>query len=188
MLSPEQIRTLAHPMRSRMHVRLRTGGPATATALARELDTNSGATSYHLRRLADAGLVADTGEGAGRRRLWAATSAHTTWTPADLVGDEDAETALAWLSRDYLRHFDRHFERWLDAESAWPAPWRQTLGMTDVAILATAEQAAAMRAEIDAVLHRYRRVGQGNPSARRVAVYVSTYPIDLDRPPRGVGE
>lgn len=42
-----------------------------------------------------------------------------------------------------------------------------------------------MKAEIDDVVDRYRRVGQGNPAARRLAVYNVTYPLDLDRIPRG---
>ncbi len=182
-LDAERVKTLAHPLRSRLVSELRRGGPATATALAASLQTNSGATSYHLRRLAAAGLVRDTGEGTGRQRLWAAASDYTQWTPSDFAGDEDAETALNWLTRDYLRHFHTRFERWLDVEAQWPARWRDTLGMNDHLILATAEQTAAMMAELDAVVQRYRRVGQGNPQARRVAIYLTSYPVDLDRPP-----
>src|SRR4029453_9584821 len=44
---------------------LRVGGPATATALARSLDTNTGATSYHLRKLASVGLAGEAEEGGG---------------------------------------------------------------------------------------------------------------------------
>ena len=57
-----QLRVLAHPLRSRLLGALRHGGPATATALAARLGTNSGATSYHLRQLAEAGLVEDDPE------------------------------------------------------------------------------------------------------------------------------
>ncbi|MHB8275174.1 MAG: winged helix-turn-helix domain-containing protein, partial [Dermatophilaceae bacterium] len=61
---------LAHPLRSRLLAELRVSGPATATTLAAVLQTNSGATSYHLRKLAQVALVVDSGEGRGRRRLW----------------------------------------------------------------------------------------------------------------------
>ena len=40
------LRVLAHPLRSRLLSTLRVGGPATATDLAAQLGTNSGATSY----------------------------------------------------------------------------------------------------------------------------------------------
>ena len=40
-------------------------------------------------------------------------------------------------------------------------------------VLLTAEQLSAMREEVGEVVARYRRVGQGNPEAKRVAVYLS---------------
>ena len=74
-LNSQQIRTLAHPLRSRLLGALRVDGPATATTLAQALDTNTGATSYHLRQLAEVGLVAeDVDRGTGRQRWWRAVA------------------------------------------------------------------------------------------------------------------
>ncbi len=50
-------------------------------------------------------------------------------------------------------------------------------------MLVTAESLEAMREEMWDLIERYRRVGQGNPQARRIAVYAFAYPLDLDRPP-----
>ena len=179
------LKVLAHPLRSRLLGRLRIGGPATATDLAAQLGTNSGATSYHLRRLESVGLVTDTGEGEGKRRLWRASTDSHQYEPSDFAGDEDAETALGWLQRDYSRHLGEQFERWLDVEHGWPLEWRDAAGMGDSFVVATAEQVRAMNQEIWEVVERYRRVGQGNPSARRVAVYLLDFPLDLDRTPKG---
>ena len=164
---------------------MRVDGPATATDLAAALSTNSGATSYHLRRLESVGLVTDTGEGEGKRRLWRASTTSHQYEPSDFVGDEDAETALGWLQRDYSRHLGERFERWLDVAESWPVAWQDAVGMADTFVIATPEQVQAMNEELRDVVERYRRVGQGNPSARRVAVYFTSYPVDLDRPPRG---
>lgn len=183
-LDATALKTLAHPLRSRLLSTLRRGGPATATALAATLGTNSGATSYHLRRLESVGLVADTGEGEGKRRLWRAATDSHQFEPSDFVGDEDAETALNWLVRDYIRHLGEQFERWLDVESTWPTAWRDAAGMDDTFVIATPEQVQAMKAELDEVFQRYRRVGQGNPAARRLAAYSVIYPLDVDRAPR----
>ncbi|PRY60310.1 ArsR family transcriptional regulator [Knoellia remsis] len=184
-LDATALKTLAHPLRSRLLSALRRGGPATATDLAAALGTNSGATSYHLRKLESVGLVADTGEGEGKRRLWRAATDSHQWEPSDFAGDEDAETALNWLTRDYTRHFAEQFERWLDVEATWPPEWRDAAGMNDSYVIATPAQLQQMNAEIDEIVTRYRRVGQGNPAARRLAVYNVTYPLDLDRVPRG---
>ena len=183
-LDAAALKVLAHPLRSRLLSALRIDGPATATDLATRLSTNSGATSYHLRKLESVGLVSDNGEGEGKRRLWQAATDFHTWDASDFAGDEDSETALGWLVRDYARHFAQQFERWLDVEADWPMPWRDAAGMSDSFIIATAEQVEQLKSELDELLARYRRVGQGNPAARRLAVYSAVYPLDLDRTPR----
>ena len=61
-LDSVRLRTLAHPARARLLGLLRIEGPATATALAQRLGTNSGQTSYHLRQLAAVGLVVEDTE------------------------------------------------------------------------------------------------------------------------------
>lgn len=183
-LDATALKVLAHPLRSRLLSTLRRGGPATATDLAAALGTNSGATSYHLRRLESVGLVTDTGDGEGKRRLWRASTESHQFEPSDFAGDEDAETALNWLVRDYTRHFAEQFERWLDVESTWPTEWRDAAGMSDSFIIATPEQVEELKTEVDELLARYRRVGQGNPRARRLAVYSVLYPLDLDKAPQ----
>jgi DNA-binding transcriptional ArsR family regulator len=183
-LTSESLRVLAHPLRSRLLGALRRTGPATATDLAQALGTNSGATSYHLRRLESVGLVEDTHEGEGRRRLWRAASEYHSWHPSDFEGDEDSETALNWLTRDYARHFAEQYEKWLDVSMTWPTAWQDACGSSDAAVLVTPEALEQLREEMWNLIERYRRVGQGNPQARRVAVYAFAYPIDLDRPPR----
>src|SRR6478609_10071899 len=165
-LTPESVRVLAHPLRSRLLGALRRHGPSTATDLATLLGTNSGATSYHLRKLETVGLVSDTGEGEGKRRLWRAATDFHSFYASDFAGDEDSETALNWLSRDYVRHFAAQAERWVDASPSWPPAWQDACGSSDDMVLLTAEQLSAMRDEIGEVVTRYRRVGQGNPEAK----------------------
>ena len=92
-LDNTSVKVLAHPLRSRLLGALRLGGPATATALAARLGTNSGATSYHLRRLEDVGLVTDTGEGSGKQRWWAASADVTPACNSSSGADATANTA-----------------------------------------------------------------------------------------------
>jgi DNA-binding transcriptional ArsR family regulator len=184
-LGAHAVKVLASPLRSRIVTQLRRSGPLTATALAALLSTNSGATSYHLRRLESVGLVADTGEGKGKERLWRATTEQPSWTPSELADDEDATTALNWLERDYVRHFASRAEQWLDVQQDWPVEWVDHLGLNDNVVLVNLEQLRVMWAEMEQVLQKYRRGGQGNPQAKRVAVYTYAYPVDLDQSGRG---
>ncbi len=184
-LDATAVKVLAHPLRSRLVSQLRRSGPSSATELAALLQTNSGATSYHLRKLESVGLVADTGDGKGKERLWRASTESHSWTFSELADDEDAVTALNWLERDYVRHFAGKAEQWLDVAPTWPPGWTDHLGLNDNVALVSRQQLATMRAEIEGVLQKYRRVGQGNPNAKRIAVYTYAYPVDLDQTPRG---
>ena len=64
-------KALAHPVRQEMLRHLDSQGPATSTTLAEALGESTGTTSYHLRVLADAGVIEEApGHGDGRERWW----------------------------------------------------------------------------------------------------------------------
>lgn len=176
------LRALAHPLRSRILAELRVHGHATASDLARALDTHTGATSYHLRRLEDVGLVEDTDTGTGRRRVWRAAAEVVPLTTEDEPLDEDDAQAADWLALDYLAHFGERAQGWLADQQGWDPVWRELFGLEDHAVQVSAEQLAALKAELSEVLERYRRVGQGNPQAKRVVVYTCALPVERRSP------
>lgn len=178
-LDERSVKVLAHPLRSRILSRLRIAGPATATTIAAALGTNSGATSYHLRALESVGLVVDTEEGAGRRRLWRAASRAHSWVNSAFDGDEDARTAMDWLQRDYVRQFAVRAEEWLDAATDWPAEWVDAMGLSDTFLEVTPAQAADLQRELAALAEKYRDAGAGDASARRIHLTTFTRPVDL---------
>lgn len=182
-LDGQAVRVLAHPLRSRLLSQLRLRGPATATDLAGALHTNTGATSYHLRKLESVGLVTDTGEGEGKRRLWQASTTYHAWKRSDFADDEDATTASGWLERDYVRQLAVRAERWQDATEAWPTEWADASGLRDTFVIVTADQLQELHAELDAVLARFRHAGGGDVRARRVQVYTYAHPSDIDDVP-----
>lgn len=184
--APAALRVLAHPLRSRILAELRVHGEATSADLARALDTHTGATSYHLRRLAEVGLVVDTGTGTGRRRVWQADPGAQLRPDLEQAPvDEDDASAVDWLALDYLGHFHDRARGWVEQRGRWPGAW-QVAGLEDHLVQVSAEQLTALRAELVEVLERYRRVGQGNPQAKRVVVYTCALPVD--QPPRIVPE
>jgi DNA-binding transcriptional ArsR family regulator len=64
-------KALGHPLRQEILRQLDTRGPATSTTLAEALGESTGTTSYHLRVLADAGVIEEVpGRGDGRERWW----------------------------------------------------------------------------------------------------------------------
>lgn len=176
-LDAHALRVLAHPLRSRLLSELRLHGPATATELADRLATNTGATSYHLRKLETVGLVADTDTGAGKRRVWEAATRGHSWEPSDFVGDEQAEESITWLTRHYVAQTVERTEQWLQHERGWPQEWRDALGYTDDGVTVTPEQARALFLELQELIGRYREAGKGDPAARRVLVSAQALPV-----------
>jgi DNA-binding transcriptional ArsR family regulator len=182
-LDKEALKVLAHPLRSRLLVELRLHGPATATDLAQRLETNTGATSYHLRRLASVGLVTETEDGRGRQRPWRAATDMHSWDEHDASGDPDAEAATDWLRRSYLRFFVQRYEQWLDVQSSWPIDWQDAAGATDFALRLTAERLAAFQADVLAVAQRYRELPPVAPGSdeQTVQVHLYSFPLEAER-------
>ena len=90
--SASGLRALSHPTRLRMLMLLRLEGPATATTLAQRLGLNTGATSYHLRQLAEHGFIEEDSErGDARDRWWKASHESTHASIADRSADEQEE-------------------------------------------------------------------------------------------------
>jgi len=176
-LDSRQIRVLAHPLRSRLLSQLRLSGPATATRLAEVLGTNTGATSYHLRQLAEVGLVAeDAGAGHGRERWWRAAHDVTSWERDQFAGDPDAQAASDWLTSNFAHQLAERIEDWNKVVADEPAEWRAAAEFSDWILRLDAAQLTAMTSELAAVVDRWRAETPG-PDARQVLLYV--YPVPL---------
>jgi predicted ArsR family transcriptional regulator len=175
-LRNDQIRVLAHPLRSRLLGSLRLHGPATATSLAAELGTNTGATSYHLRQLAEVGLVAEEERpGSGRQRFWRSVHDMSAWHRSQYDDDPDAAAAADWLTAQQLSTVTSHLERWQAVASEEPLEWRDASELSDHYLSLNAAQVRALTAEIGEVIERWRDVEPG-PGARQILLYLATVP------------
>lgn len=184
-LDSRAVRVLAHPLRARLLSELRLNGAATATTLAERLVTNTGATSYHLRKLAEVGLVEETGEGRGKQRYWAAAQQSHSWHDADVENDSDALAAAGWLRQHYWAHMSENVARWEDARAAWPVEWRDAAGMSDMLLELSADQLRAMTAELEQVVQRHQEAAQAAPDegAQRVTFLYYALPTDPETTP-----
>ncbi len=155
-LSSPQLRCLANTTRSRLLSALRLDGPATSAALAQRLNTNTGVSSYHLRRLADVGLIVEDPErGRGRERVWQAAHDVTHWIETDFDDDPDDRAARDWLVGHHHRLVTRWRDEWLATRHEWPRKWREAASSGDMWLRTSPERAAAMVAELEAVIERY---------------------------------
>ncbi len=178
-LDSERLHALAHPLRLRLLAALRLYGPATATELARRLDTNSGQTSYHLRQLAEVGLIEDDPDhSTARDRYWRACHDTTSWSAQQFRDDPDdraAETRLVGMAA-------RQHAIWLDealaARDDWDPAWVDASDLSDAQMHLTPAGLRAMNDELSAVIERYRTHHQEHdaPDAERVTVLYASFP------------
>ncbi len=155
-LDAKGLRALAHPVRVRLLRLLRLHGPSTATRLAERLGLNSGATSYHLRQLAGAGLVEEEAERGNARERWWRSVHRTTWfDEADLV-EREPEATLAFM-QSLVTAYTMSTQEALSELPAMPRDWRTAFAMSDWALRITPDEARRMRDELWSVVLRYRR-------------------------------
>jgi len=173
-----QLRLLAHPLRSRLLGALRFHGPATSTALAARLGTNSGATSYHLRQMAEVGLVEDDPEHSnGRDRWWRAAHDATSWRSTDYDDDPDAKAADDWLLRRQARLYSDWLHDWLESRDEWSAAWRDAADQSDYHLDLTAAGLRALMDELHAVVAKHRDApADPDPEAERVTLLLQSFP------------
>lgn len=180
-LDSRALRVLAHPLRARLLSELRLHGPANATALARELDTNTGATSYHLRKLAEVKLVVETDQGTGKERFWAAAQDSHGWRDTD-TDDPNALAASAWLRQHYFQHLTERFTRWERVRREWPVDWQNAVSMSDAIVDLNAEQLGELMEELYALVLRYRETEPGE-GHRQFVVNLLAMPADPEDVP-----
>ncbi|GIG89594.1 helix-turn-helix domain-containing protein [Plantactinospora endophytica] len=161
-LDPTSLRGLAHPLRVRMLNTLREHGPATATLLAERLGQSTGATSYHLRQLAQYGFVVEEpGRGAGRERWWRAAHRNTRLTSE--VGREalpDVETYLRSVAALYAERMDR----WLNEMASLPEEWGRSSTLSNWQLRLTPAEAVEFSEALHELIERYRRDEPGVPA------------------------
>lgn len=177
-LDSARVRCLAHPLRSRLLATLRLDGPSTSTTLAQRLDTNTGATSYHLRRLAEVGLVEEVPDrGTARERWWQAAHAYTSWNETEFEGDPTDRAAADWLIGQHNRVTSGWRDDWLATRHSYSKAWREAASRSDHLLELTPAQLHELNADVLAVLDAYREAGPSDThDVQRVVVLIEGFP------------
>ncbi len=174
--TPAMLRALAHPVRLRILGLLRVEGPATATTLATRLGLNSGATSYHLRQLAQSGFVVeDTDRGNGRDRWWRAAHRYTHTTspdPADLPAQETMDAYLQAVATVYTEQLQRAVEE----RPLLPEQWRTAGTLSDWVVRLTPAKARALREALCALVDGVEDEPEESAEAADFVVQLLAFP------------
>jgi hypothetical protein len=160
-----------HPVRDALLDLLRREGVITATSAAAELGGSSGLYSFHLRRLAEYGVVEEAPAPRGRIRPWRLADRETAGTPARPAAGPEApaagpatDTQLSAMARGLE---DESYLRWLEHRGAAPDQWRHDEVFSQVIYL-TPDEMTGLANVIRALIAQYRH-REASPSARPAA-------------------
>ncbi|MFB8023135.1 helix-turn-helix domain-containing protein [Streptomyces rubiginosohelvolus] len=174
------LRAVAHPLRLRLLKSLRDSGPATASQLGERLGESSGATSYHLRQLAEAGLVEDAPElGKGRERWWRSVHDGSMFESSDFRKHADPEVrgAIDFVLHETATSHAEELNTWLGTLNDWPEEWQRSWDMSDFKIRLTPELALELSRKMHDLVESYRgTVPEDTEGSAVVRTHLHTFP------------
>ncbi|MDX3006149.1 helix-turn-helix domain-containing protein [Kribbella solani] len=173
-LDAATLRVLAHPMRLTLLEHLRQRGPSTARQLAAYYEIDSGAASYHLRRLADGGLIEEDHErGTRRDRWWRARHRSSVHQPADSDPGE-RQDSRAYLNAVLLAYSEQ-LRRLAYTAPLLPDEWYAAAVFSNYTMRLTPAELNEAKAELAAVIKKYR--DRDKPTGVPVALQLHAFPL-----------
>lgn len=175
------MRAMAHPLRMKIVGSLRLDGPATASMLARRLDTDSGQASFHLRQLARAGFVEDApelGKGPrGRERWWRASQPTTNWDDLSELGPAGV-AALRAFERAAHRVWAGMLSQYLAevGRSEWSRAWTDAASSGDHEIRTTPAGLARLTRAIRALIQEHDLGDEAPANAEQAVILMHLFP------------
>lgn len=171
------LRALAHPLRMSLLAALRSDGPSTASRLADRLGESSGATSYHLRQLAEFGFVEDVpGEGSARERWWRALHRTTRWTSEDVLDQPGGREVLDELTDRIVAQHRRLLAAHGARREQLGEGWSAAASLNDWALRLSPAGAAELVDALNGLVERWRDTRE-EPDQPLVHVLVDLLPL-----------
>lgn len=179
------LKALAHPLRMQLYRGLCVARTATASQLADQVDEAVSLVSYHLRKLAEHGLVeeAEPQSADGRERWWQPASDGVS------IRDENfrdaPERAAAHLAATRLFHEQRAvmYRRYLDERPTWGPEWNSAAPDNESLLRLTPAELAELGEELLALAKKYDEKGRAADAAgdtegrENVALHVYGFPF-----------
>src|SRR5690348_6177528 len=153
---PQAMRALAHPVRLAALSYLQGNSPATATQLSEHVGASPSVTSWHLRHLAEFGLVKDGPPPSGsdkRQRWWYAVSRGFRYEMPDTP--EGAEAGRL-VRTEMMNQALEAAQQWLvETEPRLEPEWSRRAGSANTLLVVTPDEADAIESAIEELLAPY---------------------------------
>lgn len=177
---PRTLKVLGHPIRQRILDRLARTGAATSAMIARELDLNTGVTSYHLRELAAHGLIQpDVERSTGRKKYWRRVRQDLRIPNPSQLDPAARPTARAVTTSLLRRDLETVAHQVADRiDDPIPSQWADAELFSTSVLRLSAAELAELTAEYLHLLRRWHREpDDAPPSAQPVQLLFFAFPL-----------
>ncbi|MDI5977483.1 ArsR/SmtB family transcription factor [Amycolatopsis magusensis] len=160
----ELLKALAHPLRSALLNYLMAVGPRTASECAVAVDSSASNCSWHLRQLAEFGLVERAESGDGRERPWRVKHVGLDFgeladepsaRSAQLADEPSARSAQLAVFGTRLREEEELTQRYLDTAERSEPEWLDASSINFYGLRVTAAELAELVTAVDALIRPY---------------------------------
>ncbi|MER5308053.1 helix-turn-helix domain-containing protein [Streptomyces sp. NPDC002773] len=178
------LKAISHPLRMRLYRALFVARTATASQLAEQVDEAVSLVSYHLRKLAEHGLVeeAEAQSTDGRERWWQPSSYGVSIRDEDVRGTPELAAASDALGRTISEQRVELHRRFLDERLTWSDAWRSASVSSEWLPRLTAAELTALGEELEAVFEKYDRRARAAEAAgdtegrENTAIHLNAFP------------
>ncbi len=187
-IDARRLRALAHPLRMQILNILAAEGAATSTTLAHRLRESTGTLSWHLRHLAEHGLIEeDPDRGNRRERWWRAPQGKVMLTDGLIDAPELREPLAAVVDSTVDYHFQLVARHWARVRSgAVSREWTEASAMVGShAVAMSPGQLADLNEALLRVIEQHSEAARQDPQpgAQPVLVLLHSFPVPDPPPP-----
>jgi DNA-binding transcriptional ArsR family regulator len=179
------LKAFAHPLRLKLYRALYLERVATASRLADIVDEAVSLVSYHLRKLAEHGLIeeAEAQSDDGRERWWRPVSEGVSIRGENFRDAPEKAAAHTAAFRLLYEQRAELYHRHLDERAHWSPEWNSASLDSEYLARLTAPELAELSRELDALITKYKAKGQaaeeagGTEGREHVALHVYGFPF-----------
>lgn len=180
------LKAFGHPLRLKLYRALYVRRRATASQLAEEVDGAVSLVSYHLRKLAEHGLIEEARgdrRGDGRERWWQPAQQGLSLHRRDFEDAPEKLAAHTAVSRTIVHQRTDAYLGYLDEQPAWSPEWQAATACSDYLLRLTASELSELSDELRAVIKKYVNSGNaaheagGTEGRENVALHLYTFPF-----------
>ncbi|MFC8665372.1 MULTISPECIES: ArsR/SmtB family transcription factor [Streptomyces] len=179
------LKAIAHPLRLRLYRSLFVAGVATASQLAEQVDEAVSLVSYHLRKLAEHGLIeeAEPRSADGRERWWQPASEGVSVRDEDFRDAPEQAAAHTAFARLLVDQRSELYRTYLDGRHAWGPEWNRAASDSETTLRLTAAELKRLNEELLALAKKYDDEGRAAEAAgdtegrENVALHLYGFPF-----------